>query len=103
MIAAYDDEMYARLRKSGAAILDDAKAKVQAAGVAVDTALHELSEGRIHELVVQEAKAWKADLIVAGTHGRRGPSRFFIGSDAEQILHIAPVPMLLVRAGDAGN
>jgi len=34
---------------------------------------------------------------VLGTHGRRGASRFFLGSDAEQVLRSAPVPVLLVR------
>jgi nucleotide-binding universal stress UspA family protein len=39
-----------------------------------------------------------ADPIAVGTHGRRGPSRLFLGSDAEQIVRLAPVPVLLVRA-----
>jgi nucleotide-binding universal stress UspA family protein len=37
-------------------------------------------------------------LIVIGTHGRRGVDRLFLGSDAEQIVRTAPVPVLLVRA-----
>ncbi|WP_331713029.1 universal stress protein [Variovorax sp. HW608] len=50
------------------------------------------------ELVTNEAASWPADLIVLGTHGRRGAKRLFLGSSAEQILRIAPVPILLVRA-----
>ena len=46
--------------------------------------------------VVEEAVEWKADLIVIGTHGRRGASRLLLGSDAEQIVRCAPVPVLLV-------
>jgi nucleotide-binding universal stress UspA family protein len=42
-------------------------------------------------------QAWSADLLVLGTHGRRGPRRVLLGSDAEQILRIATVPVLLVR------
>jgi nucleotide-binding universal stress UspA family protein len=39
---------------------------------------------------------------VIGTHGRRGLSRLLLGSDAEQIVRSAPVPVLLVRhAGGA--
>ena len=43
---------------------------------------------------------WKADLIVIGTHGRRGVSRLVLGSSAENILRSAPVPVLLVRSSD---
>ena len=39
-----------------------------------------------------------ADLIVLGSHGRRGLERIFMGSDAEQIVRLAPTPVLLVRA-----
>jgi nucleotide-binding universal stress UspA family protein len=48
--------------------------------------------------VIEQAKAWGADLIVIGTHGRRGVGRLLLGSDAEQIVRMAPVPVLLVRA-----
>jgi nucleotide-binding universal stress UspA family protein len=36
---------------------------------------------------------------VIGTHGRRGAGRLLLGSDAEQVLRLAPVPVLLVRDG----
>jgi nucleotide-binding universal stress UspA family protein len=39
-----------------------------------------------------------ADLIVLGTHGRRGVRRIVLGSDAEQVVRQSPVPVLLVRA-----
>ena len=40
------------------------------------------------------------DLIVVGTHGRRGLGRFFMGSGAEQIIRLAPVPVLVVRSAE---
>lgn len=49
--------------------------------------------------IVQEAKKQRADLIVLGTHGRRGMKRLVMGSDAEEVVRTAPVPVLLVRAG----
>lgn len=42
-----------------------------------------------------------ADLIVMGTHGRRGPSRWWLGSVAERVLRETVVPLLVLHAGDA--
>ncbi len=41
------------------------------------------------------------DLIVTGTHGRRGPARWWAGSVAERVVREADVPVLVVRGGDA--
>jgi nucleotide-binding universal stress UspA family protein len=40
-----------------------------------------------------------ADLVVMGTHGRRGPARWWLGSVAERVIHESPAPVLVVRAG----
>ncbi len=57
---------------------------------------------RVCDAIVDEAKGWRADLIVMGTHGRRGLQRVALGSDAELVLRESSVPVLLVRgAGDA--
>ena len=69
-----------------------------AAGVPVDTLLMECFAQRTSEVVIAQAQTWKADLIVLGTHGRRGVGRLLMGSDAEQIVRSATVPVLLVRA-----
>lgn len=96
--AAYTTDVLQELRQAGEQILAGATATVRAAGVEVDTALFESFSGRVSDLVVAEAGRWGADLIVLGTHGRRGVRRFMLGSDAEQIVRGAPVPVLLVRA-----
>ena len=85
------------LTEAGAEILSAAKAKVEAAGIGVDTFLSETLHERICDVVVAQARQWNADLIVIGTHGRRGVGRLLIGSDAEQIVRTAPVPVLVVR------
>ena len=82
---------------AGAKILAEAKARVEASGVTVDTFLSESFGSRVCDFVVEQAKLWNADLIVIGTHGRRGVRRLYSGSDAEQIVRTAPVPVLLVR------
>lgn len=47
--------------------------------------------------ILSEAQAWGADLIVVGTHGRRGVRRMLLGSVAEQVLRQSDRPVLLVR------
>ena len=86
------------LMDAGAHILTKAKARVEANGVPVDTFLSESFGSRVCDVVAAQAKLWNADLVVIGTHGRRGVGRLFIGSDAEQIVRTAPVPVLLVRS-----
>lgn len=79
-------------------------ARVAAQGVAVETVLVEGGGHRLQQHVAEQAADWPADLIVLGTHGRRGVQRVVLGSDAEQIVRLSEVPVLLVRhAGDAGH
>ncbi|MFN8657412.1 MAG: universal stress protein [Candidatus Obscuribacterales bacterium] len=47
--------------------------------------------------IVEEAKRWKADMIVVGSHGRTGLAKFFMGSVAEAVLHKAPCSVEVVR------
>lgn len=86
------------LREGGEKILQTCRLLVETAGVPVDTVLFDSAAGRVCDLVVTEAKNWHADLIVVGTHGRRGVGRVLMGSDAEQIVRHATTPVLLVRS-----
>ena len=96
--ATYTDDVLPMLKKTGESILMNGAARVAAAGVTVDTLLMECFAQRTSEVVIAQAQTWKADLIVLGTHGRRGFGRLLMGSDAEQIVRGATVPVLLVRA-----
>jgi nucleotide-binding universal stress UspA family protein len=60
--------------------------------------LHDVGGGRVADAIVEEARRSRCDLIVIGTHGRRGVSRAMLGSDAENVVRSSPVPVLLVRA-----
>jgi nucleotide-binding universal stress UspA family protein len=53
--------------------------------------------GDARDVILQAAEEVKADLIVMGTHGRRGISRALLGSVAEMIVRSSPVPVLTVR------
>lgn len=93
------------LREDGRRLLDEAAAEAAAAGVEADTVLQDRYTGKIHQQVNAEAREWGADLIVLGTHGRRGVDRLVMGSSAEQILRHAGIPVLLVRppADESGH
>ena len=54
-------------------------------------------------LIVAQAQEWPADLIVMGTHGRRGIRRLALGSDAEHVMRASTVPVLLVRSAPECN
>ena len=98
--ASYSQDVFAALREGAQEILDSAQARAASAGVGADTKAIETFGARVADLIVDEAVAAKADLIVIGTHGRRGIGRLLLGSDAEQILRLAPIPVLLVRGGE---
>lgn len=87
------------LTASGRKLLDQALATARQAEVPAEAKLLKIGTlgQRIANLVVEEAKNWPADLIVVGTHGRRGLSRLFLGSQAEGIVRTSPVPVLLIH------
>jgi nucleotide-binding universal stress UspA family protein len=95
-------EMMQLLREGGELLLGKAAARAGKAGLRVDTVLCDGIAGRVCDQVVEQAKRWHADLIVLGTHGRRGVGRLLMGSDAEMIARLASVPVLLVRSKEAG-
>ena len=74
----------------------------QRAGARPQSVLLENFGGRVADAIVKQAKRWRADLIVMGTHGRRGMKRVLLGSDAELVVRYSPVPVLLVPAARRG-
>jgi nucleotide-binding universal stress UspA family protein len=84
-------------RAAGERLLASASDKVRAKGIAVDSAVRCDPALRVCDAIVEEAKNTRADVIVMGTHGRRGFKRVALGSDAELVLRESPVPVLLVR------
>ena len=86
---------------SGEDALANARALAKERGVDVEVELVETAGARAADSIVAAARNWPADLIVMGTHGRRGVRRLALGSDAELVLRSAPVPVLMVREGAA--
>jgi nucleotide-binding universal stress UspA family protein len=94
----YAADLFQSLRDTGKTILAEAEALVRQSAVEVDSVLLESIGGPAADFIIAEAKQWPADLIVMGTHGRRGLARLAMGSDAEQVVRAMTVPVLLVRS-----
>jgi nucleotide-binding universal stress UspA family protein len=96
--ARYSDLVIASFKRGGERILAKAAALARARAVKAQTLMPEIVGGPAAGEIVSQAKKLRADLIVIGTHGRRGLKRLALGSDAEQVVRNSPVPVLLVRA-----
>ena len=75
----------------------------KSAGVAEESDVLDKPGQRLGDVIADEARRWDADLIVVGTHGRRGFSRALLGSGAEQVIRTAPVPVLVIRGDESGK
>ena len=85
------------LEESGKKALKNAKMLADRHGIKAETAIYRNLSGRVADFIIREARKWRADLIVMGTHGRRGFSHVLLGSDAEAVVKQSPVPVMLVR------
>ena len=94
---AYIEKVRPYFLKVGNTLLDRSRSQLEAQGVIVTTVLLEADGKRVSELIADHATTSLADLIILGTHGRRGVQHLLLGSDAEQVARIAPVPVMLVR------
>lgn len=93
-VVAYEDQEMERLEAEALDYLRSVERRLT--GVDVDSTVR---FGQPLEQILQEADAFDADLIVAGTRGRSGLTRAILGSVAEQLVHKAAVPVLLFRPG----
>jgi nucleotide-binding universal stress UspA family protein len=91
------DKVKEEMRNAGHALLAQALAKAQAAGCQAEVLLIESAQRRLGDMIIGAAAEWRADLIVMGTHGRRGFERFLVGSVAEHMVRTATTSLLLVR------
>lgn len=87
------------LQRAGQHVLDKAEGVLRQAGMVAELKLLEIETigHRIAEVIATEAAAWPADLIVIGSHGRRGVSRLLIGSVAEGLTRVSRTPLLIIR------
>ena len=95
--AALTEQLIEEQRAAGESFVDRLPALLPA-GIAAEVLLR---EGPPPEGIIDAARAWDADLIIAGTHGRGGLQRLFVGSTAEAVLRAAPCPVLVIRGKGA--
>jgi nucleotide-binding universal stress UspA family protein len=98
---AYWGEVIRTLREGGEQLVAQARNLAMGQGVEVESGMVDTMSLRVADKILQEAREWQADLIVMGTHGRRGFTHLVLGSDAEAVLHGTPVPVLLIKAEPA--
>jgi nucleotide-binding universal stress UspA family protein len=82
-------------REKAKKLLAHATQKLERAGFTVDAAIE---EGDPRNVILHEAEAWAADLIVLGSHGRTGLNHFLIGSVSETVVRHARCSVEIVRA-----
>ncbi|QOS13055.1 UspA domain protein [Haloferax gibbonsii] len=90
LVRAYEEE--------GERIVSEAVEAADPVGVEVVTAVE---HGSPHRAILRYAEEVDADLIVMGTHGRRGIERYLLGSVTERVLRMADVPVLTIRSEDS--
>ena len=100
MPASYAQTVGRAAREAGRALLASCEAFGKERGVRLRTTLLTTRNHDISGQLLREAAKRKVDLIVLGTHGRRGLQRLLLGSDAEMVVRDARVPVLLIRAAD---
>lgn len=86
-----------KFRESGRKLVREIMARVKKQEIRADSRIVENLAGRAADTIVKEARKWNADVIVMGTHGRRGFNRLLLGSDAGLVARTAPVPVLMVQ------
>jgi nucleotide-binding universal stress UspA family protein len=98
----YSTEQYAftvsdiidSMKKQSARKMKKLERKARAAGLTIYT---DVRTGEVKREIESAVRATKADILVMGTHGRRGMEKWFLGSVTERMLRRSPIPVLTLR------
>jgi len=91
------ERIHASLRERMETLLAEAAEKARAEGIDVEVMIE---AGVPSEEIARVSKELGADMVVVGTHGRGGLSRFFLGSVADRVIRTTACPVLTVRVGE---
>jgi nucleotide-binding universal stress UspA family protein len=81
-------------RNAGKELVSRTAGSLQAAGFKAST---QIGEGDVREIILECARKWKPDLILLGSHGRKGLDRFLLGSVSEAVARHASCSVEIVR------
>jgi len=93
MAPGYFPELEDQLRRARE-VVDRVAKMLSSAGFRVTTSV---AAGDARSVILEDAAAWHADLIVLGSHGRTGLGRFFLGSVSEAVARHAHCSVQIVR------
>jgi len=88
------DEVWEAETKEAEALVTEVANKLRSNGLTVTTAVE---QGNAKSTIIDVASQWDADLIVVGSHGRRGLEHFLLGSVSEAVARHAPCSVEVVR------
>ncbi len=97
MLSSSVGQVTLNLKESAQVFVDQAAETARKAGLEVEILIVESELEHVAEMLADASAKWQADLLVVGTHGRRGVERFFVGSVAEKLVSKANTSLLLVR------
>jgi len=95
--APYIFEYRKAMEEEGRKVLAECATLPRSAGIQSGSKCVVTFTKHVYDVIEEEAAQWPADLVVIGTHGRRGIRRLLLGSVAEGLTRICSKPILLVR------
>ena len=96
-LEAGTDVVVSALEEEGQATIETVVDRTEEKGVEATT---EVITGTVHKTIIEYAEGYDVDLIVMGTHGRRGLDRYLLGSVTEKVVRASTVPVLTIQASD---
>ncbi|WP_277185647.1 universal stress protein [Caballeronia sp. BR00000012568055] len=104
-VPGYDpSSLHTSLMEQGATLAREAADAMKARGVTGEVVTVEATASDdVATLIVEAANTFNADVLVMGTHGRKGFQRLIVGSIAEQCLRQATLPVLLIPSAAGGD
>ncbi|APZ43682.1 universal stress protein [Acidihalobacter ferrooxydans] len=94
-------EMNSEMESGARQLLQEAEQRAVAAGLSPESELIVAPDGHVARHIGAAATAWQADLIVLGTHGRHGFSRWLLGSTTENLLRGLAIALHIVPCTQA--
>lgn len=91
------DAVLRQLRTQGEEIVEKGRVMAAAEGVEADTSVTDITQGRVADAILKAVDSTHSDLVVMGTHGRRGFNHLVMGSDAEAVVRQCKVPVMVLR------